>query len=203
MSSEPPPARPRSRPAAPSEGQTRGRAAPPQRLRDVSAYAVPQNVGTLQDVRARIIAELRPTTALGTLFAEDVAALCWEIDMYRKARAAVLRIKMVDQLLDTMGPPNDGFSMGPQMSAVDGRRRELGQFVRGQVEQREVPGLAGTEIRLTDLEADAMAATLQQLTSIDVLLAKAEQRRHAALIQFEDYEGRRATAAVQPVARRG
>jgi hypothetical protein len=158
----------------------------------------------LEDLRARIIAELGPTTVLGTLFAEDVAALSWEVDMYRKARAAVLRIKMVDQLLDTMGPQNGGFSMSPQMSAVDGRRRELGQFVRGQVEQRDVPGLAGAEVRLTDLESDAMASALQQLTSIDVLLAKAEQRRHAALMQFEDYEGRRgAPAAVQPVARRG
>lgn len=171
-------------------------------MRDVSSYAVPENVRHLEDIQERLNDELNPSTHLGTIFAEEVATLTWEIEMYRKAKAAVVRLYMVDDLSEANLPLNAGISISPiERASADAQREDIGRFLRGQLNQSQVPSLSGRYVQRSEREIDAMAAAMSQLSEIDALIAKAEYRRHAALTQFEKYEAERgAQSRVQPVA---
>lgn len=185
-----PPARPRSRTPVQSTGQN---VTTPQPVRDATGYASPENVEVFEELRDRVIAELAPTTTLGTLFAEDVALLSWEINLYRKARGALMRAETAS-LIERQVPPTTLAFSDPQ-----GIRQEIRQYLSGDIPREHLAYLTGS-IRVSELEAEAMSLQLSQLTAIDVLLAKAEQRRHAALSQFADYEGSRGSSQLQPVA---
>lgn len=198
MSSDYPPARPRTRPAQPTEAAPENLAVVPEAaeltMRDVSSYAVPENVRSLEDIQDKIFHELNPSTHLGGVFAEEIATLTWEIEMYRKAKAAVLRMTMINNLEVGLPTQNLGMSLSPtDGTPADVRREQLGHFLRGRIEQADVSGLEGRVVRRAEHEIEAIAASILQLAEIDALVGKAEYRRVVAFAQFQRYEGRQHT----------
>lgn len=229
MTDSVPPARSRSRPQSqPEEGDARRERHSWDRTREEELEEAQAEAGPggyfatgrasekFAEIKDAVEEQLQPSTALERIFAEDVVKLTWEAHMYRLARGALIRARMAavvsTKMIETEQEARHaqnreaglrGHQTAPTVSSARTRMWAM-RYVTGKTTEDEMPDFPLETWDRLELEAAAYAETLDELTKIDVLIAKTEQRRHAALQQFREAASlRSAPALVQPVAEQG